>query len=1217
VIDAKRLLDDLKRLLRRLEDDLRERSQTDEALHDTLQREYQAARDAGRTGDAFEAWREGMLTQAAVAWLLGCVFVRFMEDNGLVDEPLLSGSQARRQQASDRQMRYFRQRPTDSDRDYLYDVFRTVAQLPAVATLFDAQHHPVWVYGISGDAARELIGFWRQVVPETGELLHDFTDDKWNTRFLGDLYQDLSEEARKRYALLQTPEFVESFILDRTLEPAIETFGLNEVRLIDPTCGSGHFLLGAFRRLVDKWFRSEPGTVERELVQRALDAVVGVDVNPYAVAIARFRLLLAALQASGIAKLREAPGFRIHVAAGDSLLHGRWFDELGLQGEQIRRRAQGLEHAYRVEDLDMLNRLLGQQYHVVVGNPPYITVKDRGLNQAYRDRYSTCHRQYSLGVPFTERFFDLACYGYAAQPAGYVGMITANSFMKREFGKKLIEEFFPRIDLTHVIDTSGAYIPGHGTPTVILLGRHRTPVNHEVRAVLGIRGEPSTPEEAAQGKVWRSIVEHLDHSDEQNEFISVTDVSRQTFAKHPWSMGGGGAVELKETVEEAGVTLLGQLVESVGRTTVVGEDDCWILDTSTARRLTGHDHCLQFGIGECIRDWGAFELPLVIYPYIAIGGTPISSATYLVTHYLWFFRTLLRQRTVFGKSLADQGRPWFEHLEHYVSKLRTPLSIAFAFVATHNHFVLDRGGKVFNRSAPIIKLPGDATEDDHLALLGLLNSSTACFWMQQVFHNKGGPGGASSKDEKWHDFYEHDSTKLRQFPITREKPKVLTSRVDQLAQDLTANLPSSIVAKALPTREQLDQSRGEVTRIRRQMIAFQEELDWQCYQLYGLLDESLCVPVDQIPPISFGERAFEILMARKMSAGELETKWFQWFDVNPITTIPPYWPEAYQRVVQKRIEAIETSRNIALIEDPKYKRRWETDPWDEQEKRALRNWLLDRLEGATYWPEPQVQTTRTLADQAQRDADFMQVAECYRGHAGFDVHALVAELVEAESVPFLPILRYKPSGLRKRDLWEQTWELQRREDAIDAEVAASLTRREDETEAQFQARLSDAQRRRKQDEIGDIPPPPKYRSADFLNAVYWRLRGALDVPKERFISYPYCARDADPALVIGWAGWDHLQQAQALAAWYTEVVEQEGWPPERLKPLLLGLADLVPWLQQWHNDIDPVYHERMGDFFDIFVQGQLQQHGLTRDDLNAWQPPAMSRRRGKRQRVSG
>ncbi|QVL48756.1 MAG: hypothetical protein KFB96_24950 [Thiocapsa sp.] len=67
-------------------------------------------------------------------------------------------------------------------------------------------------------------------------------------------------------------------------------------------------------------------------------------------------------------------------------------------------------------------------------------------------------------------------------------MITANTFMKREFGKKLIEAYLPRKDLTHVIDTSGAYIPGHGTPTVILFGRNQRPRADRLRAVLGIRG---------------------------------------------------------------------------------------------------------------------------------------------------------------------------------------------------------------------------------------------------------------------------------------------------------------------------------------------------------------------------------------------------------------------------------------------------------------------------------------------------------------------------------------------------------------------------------------------------------------------------------------------------------------------------------------------------------------------------------------------------------
>jgi hypothetical protein len=1220
VIDTKRLLDDLKRFRRRLEDDLREQAATVAELQATLEREYAAAKEASRTGEAFEVWREGMLTQAAVAWLLGCVFVRFLEDNGLVEEALLSGPQERRRQAADRQMQYFQQRPLDSDRDYLYDVFRTVQRLPAVTTLFDAQHNPVWGYGISGDAAKELIAFWRQVVPETGELVHDFTDATWNTRFLGDLYQDLSEDARKRYALLQTPEFVEEFILDRTLEPAMEVCGLKDVRLIDPTCGSGHFLLGAFQRLLHRWFRVEPGTVERELVQRALDAVYGVDINPYAVAIARFRLLIAALQASGIDKLQYAPGFLLNVAVGDSLLHGRRFDELGLQGET--RRVEGLRHVYGAEDLDELNRILGQQYHAVVGNPPYITVKEQGLNQAYRSRYLTCHRQYSLAVPFTERFFDLAIYGYDTAPAGYVGMITANSFMKREFGKKLIEEFLPRIDLTHVIDTSGAYIPGHGTPTVILLGRHRAPMSHEVRAVLGIRGEPSTPEEPAQGLVWRSIIEHLDNGGSQNEFMSVTNVSRETFSKHPWSMGGGGQIELTDFIEQNAVGHLKDAIETICSLCITRQDESYLLPQEVLERIhIRREHQIICVQGDQVRDWQLDSPGWALFPY-DLNLNPVSFEQGPEVHrFLWPLRELLWRRRELGGDHRELGRTWWEWNRFLTHRFRTPDSIAFAFVATHNHFVFNRGRKAFKNSAPLIILSSNATEAEHLALLGLLNSSTACFWMKQVFHNKGSTvddKGARQTTVAFENFYEFTGTGLQKFPIAAEKPLDLATELDRLAQERQKHLPGQLAGNFPLSRTVLDEHKDKAAAVLRSMIALQEELDWRCYALYGVTDQDLCyrdTSGNQLKPpeIALGQRAFEIVMAHKTAAGELETTWFERHRSTPMTELPSHWPDDYKRLVERRIALIESHQYVNLIERPEYKRRWNTEPWEEQEKRALRGWLLDRLETAPYWPELQLQTTRMLADKAQFDGDFMQVAELYRGHAGFDVHALVAELVEAEAVPFLPVLRYKAPGLRKRDIWERTWELQRREDAIDAEVAATLAQRLDETAEQFQTRLAAEQKRRKQADIGDIPPPPKYTTADFHNATCWRLRGPLDVPKERFISYPFCSRAHDPVLVVAWAGWDHLQQARALAAWYTELVEQEGWAVERLTPLLAGLAELLPWLKQWHNDIDPDYHERMGDFFAIFLQGQLQQCGLTHDDLKRWQPPATGRGRGRRQ----
>ena len=212
--------------------------------------------------------------------------------------------------------------------------------------------------------------------------------------------------------------------------------------------------------------------------------------------------------------------------------------DLGSGADQLAGRA-GIGHAFFAEDLEALNRILGQQYHAVVGNPPYITVKDKALNQLYRDRYETCHRQYSLAVPFTERFFQLAVKnlhhegtkdtkGFEGEgSAGFVGMITANSFMKREFGKKLIEEFFPRVDLTHVIDTSGAYIPGHGTPTVILFGRDRAPVGDTVRTVMGIKGEPATPEDPSKGLVWSAIVSQVDRAGSESEWVSVSGYAQR------------------------------------------------------------------------------------------------------------------------------------------------------------------------------------------------------------------------------------------------------------------------------------------------------------------------------------------------------------------------------------------------------------------------------------------------------------------------------------------------------------------------------------------------------------------------------------------------------------------------------------------------------------------------------------------------------------------
>ena len=1230
MINRQALLSDIQGLLKLIEADLLDRSTSLEVpeIGQALRTRYAEAQSASRTALNFEDWRSDTITQAAAAWVLSAVFVRFLEDNGLIPVPKISGPAGEKlKRARDEHELFFRSHPKLNDRDYLLSLFDSLTKHAATSEVF-GPHNPLrelpqW---LSGDAGTALIGFFQKIDANTGTLIHDFTDPELDTRFLGDLYQDLSEAARKKYALLQTPVFVEEFILDRTLSPALDEFGLaqpgyearledngrlnpaDRFRMIDPACGSGHFLLGAFERLVQAWCSKEPGTNASVLVQRALDSIHGVDLNPYAIAIARFRLIVRALQLLSIKRLADAPAFHVELACGDSLLHGAH------SGDQATMGFSSIDHVYQAEDRDLLEKLLKPgRYHAVVANPPYITPKDKNLNQLYRDRFSTCHRQYSLAVPFMQRIFNLATAG------GYTGQITANSFMKREFGSKLIEQFFPRVDLTHVIDTSGAYIPGHGTPTVILFGRNRKPVGNTVRAVLGIKGEPSTPADPAQGLVWTSILRQIDKAGAQDDYTSTADVSRETLGRHPWSIGGGGAAELKEQLEEACESSLESSVDSIGFMCITKQDDVFSQPRSVlVRNACEGEHIRPFGIGEEVRDWTTENGDWVIYPYDKAVRTLSKDRVPKLLRFMWLNKTVLEDRKVFGGQTYRQvGKPWYEYGQIPVDRQSTPLSITFAFVASHNHFVLDRGGKVFKQSAPIIKLPADATEDDHLALLGVLNSSTACFWMKQVLSDKGNGGiGGGISDEKWEHRFEHDGTKLKQVPLPESRPTTLASKLDFLADAMQDHAPAQVVARwagepdfaaRVGLKDYLETSLIQWNTLRQLMIAQQEELDWQCYRLYGLTDEDLTYG-EQPPPIAFGERAFEMIMGRQIAVDELQTTWFERHNALAISAPLPEWPADYQALVLRRIEAIKTNPNITLIEKPEYKRRWNTEAWEDQQQRALQNWLLDRLESYFDFdgrmnelgtPTAQLSTGLTsvarLADIARTDAEFCAVGAVYRDDVAFDVSRLVSDLVTAESVPLLPVLRYKPPGLRKRAEWEQTWALQRKEDAIDAQGLPD----------------ADAEALKKQ-QVGNIPVPPKYTNTDFLKSDYWRLRGKLDVPKERWVSFPHCAAN-DGTLLIAWAGYNHLQLAQAISSYYVEVQENLGGGEDpRLAPLLACMIELLPWLKQWHNAVDPAFGVAMSDYFEGFVQEEARNLGQTQAEIRDWQPPAKATKAKKK-----
>ena len=1144
-----------------LKADLGQRQKASPAVSAALLTRYEADKADRKTADSQIEWTERFIEQVAAAWMLSCVFIRTLEDRGLLSHARLAGPGA-----ADSFKAFLELAPSLNERDYLLTVFHELRHFPATRGLFDARHNPVWLLTPSADGAKALIALFTGPSREAPAFRFGQAD----TAFLGWIYQDLDEGVRARFALLQTPRFVEAFILDRTLEPALATFGLGDTTLIDPTCGSGHFLLGAFERLFLRWMAAEPGLGERSAAHKALDAVYGADINPYAVAIARFRLTLAFLERGGFKRLSGAPVPPLHLVVADSLLHNPHVQQIDLAYVPTADAYMAAGAAYRFENDTDAREVLHRRFAAVVGNPPYITVKDAVLRERYRELYPrSAAGKYSIAAPFTERFFQLAKAG------GRIGMITANSFMKREFGKKLIEQYLPSVNLDAVINTSGAYIPGHGTPTVLLFGANEPPKGTDVLTVLANRGEPATPDDPEQGHVWRSIADHWAEPGFENDYISVARTSRDTLGKHPWSLGGGGAAELKELLEERAEKRLGELADSIGFMAITGEDDAFVAPADFFRRLSLPSR--RFGIGELIRDWSFSEGDHVLFDYTDKWNHTASPP---VLKHLWPWRTRLSQRLMFGKTQLQAGHHWSAYKHVGTQKVATPLSIAFAEVATHNHFVLDRGGKVFKQTAPIIKLPPTATEDDHLALLAYLNSSTACFWMKQVLYPKGMHNASESNSTPFLQRFACDGSKLSKLPL----PEGFASFRDQLAHLAGAMCDAADERHAITI--DLNQSRRmqcafesaleRRMRLLERMVALQEEIDWTVYGMFGLAELDRLTP-GEVGGVALGLRPFEIELGLALGQ-DLEKSWFDWHETKP-GRLEGILDGRQRDVYAARVHQIRKAGSLlALLETPSAKRRWvqpsgKAAQYLETDDKVLVEKLRLALEdlGEMEAPKDKPFSSRVLADRLNPVWNDISEWLVTRGQS-----QSVSEYCETNSAPFLAAYRFTEPGLEKHAEWEKTWELQRREDAGE--------------------------------NVGRIPVPPKYAQGDYRATTSWQLRGPLDVPKERFISYPGCESDEDHEPVYGWAGWDHEQRAKALATLYWQRKTDEQWPKDRLTPMLAGLLELLPWLRQWHADPSDDYGgDSPAAYFAGFLDTECRAFDLTHTELRAWRPPEKTR----------
>ena len=1152
-LDSALFLSAAQPVLKLLDADLLKRAKDSPAITVALKARHAEEKAAERTADGFAVWQRNFIEQVSAAWLLSCVFARALEDRGLLSRNRIAGPGA-----ADAQRLFLSLAPSLTERDYLLTVFRELSQYPAAKDLFGPRHNPVWLLAPSADAAKTLLALFR--TPSADEPAFRFGVS--DTRYLGDLYQDLNENVRKRYALLQTPDFIEEFILDRTLEPAIEKFGLDDTDLIDPTCGSGHFLLGAFDRFFDHLRRAKPAATGRQAAAEALDKVYGADINPFAVAIAKFRLTLSFLDKGGYERLGDAPVLPLHVAVADSLLYNPQHEQGALFHQEGADAAAWEKRAFDFEDEAEARAVLHRQFAAVVGNPPYITVKDSALRTYYRQKYLSAVHKYSLAAPFTERFFQLARAG------GFAGTIVANSFMKREFGKPLIEEFLSGKNVTLIINAVGAYIPGHGTPTLILFGTNEAPRGSSIRTLLSIRNEPDTPLVPENGLVWRSIADHWQEEGFQNEFVSVANLERDTLSRHPWSLEGGAAPSLAQSIDSLWKGRLSELTEDIGFAAFPGLDEPFLLPDSSAAAARLEPEVLRPMIrGDSVRDWTLTSRQVALAPYDKQSHEPLAfdAATHWGRH-LWPFRTALGSvRSFGGKTRLQEARPWWHWYRWQPGRLRLPMRLVYACVATHNHFALETGCHGFNSKAPIVILRADSPPETWNGVLAFLSSSLASFLIKRVSHLKTNHAdGRPETGEPGTLYYDIAGRSLGGIPVpdsrTLESLAPFGVQGNRLAKELDGISPSATAVNLLADTEgwcaALARAESRRRVVQGRLVALQEDLDWA---VYG-----------------------HALLCRKEAATAVAESW----ELEPPNRLflggaAPELDAKSREVWAARRGALDASEELMLLEDAEHKRRWipggrgsfaTSARSFEEDCRLEVRFRTVHLIGATM-------------DVPLDAPEFARAAESRMGRSLFewafssgDDGSMPESVLEGTAIPFVGPRYLHEGGVEKLRGWELLWRRQADED----------------------------RGQRSSDGSG----VPMFTKSDYREARYYRLRGKLGVPCEGLISYPGCDSDENRRPVYGWAGWDHEQRAKALATLYYRRKTDEGWDKDRLTPMLAGLLELQFWLELWHGEKSDDYGGiSPAEYYLSFLNGECQALGLTHDDLRAWRPAEKVRKK--------
>jgi len=632
---------------------------------------------------------------------------------------------------------------------------------------------------------------------------------------------DDKPEVKKAGGVYYTPTYIVDYIVKNTVGKLLEDkkpIQAAKLKILDPACGSGSFLIGAYQYLLDwhrNWYVDDNlkkyakkgilyegrggdwrlSTSEKKRI--LLNNIYGVDIDSQAVEVTKLSLLLKVLEDEtqlSLFKERALPDLGNNIKCGNSLIGPDFYEgqQIGMFDEEERYRINAFDWKEEFPEI-----MKSGGFDAVIGNPPYVRQETLGdLKQYFQQHYQVYHGMADLYAYFIERGVSLLKKG------GLFGFIVSNKWMRANYGVPL-RNWMKEQHIEKIVDFGDLPVFQKATtyPCILLLSKDSAHNTFEATQVESLS------------------FYSLDNYVTENHYA----INKSALDSGGWSLVDEKTQALLDRLRSTGVSLGNYLEGKIYRGILSGLDKAFVIDESTKEKLIKEDQksielVKPYLTGRDIKRYNSQRSNK--YIILVPSGWTLKNKPHSKDAWNWFLESypaIANHLTPYAndaKKRFDKGDFWWELRScDYYKEFEKPKILYLKFQVKPAFTFYD---DVYYPNSAVFAIP-----NSDMFLLGILNSKLGWFLISNC---------CTQIQNGYQLIYKY----LKNIPIC------YISSSDQ-ANKAHRNNTIKLVEQALKLHKQLASAKTPVekTTIQRQIDATDYQIDQLVYELYGLKEEEI------------------------------------------------------------------------------------------------------------------------------------------------------------------------------------------------------------------------------------------------------------------------------------------------------------------------------------------------------------------------------------------